>query len=84
MDDLSWQRREERYLRKFEAGQRYIPELFQGLHVPDAIEQIAFLGYGSKKNRDRIAGAKIRLVEEYLEEILLELRDRRIASHVVP
>ncbi|MFG0313192.1 MAG: hypothetical protein ACF8LL_03275, partial [Phycisphaerales bacterium] len=84
MDALSWSKRETRYQKKFDAGKRYIPELFQGLDVPEKIEQIALIGYGSKKNRTRIAGAEIWLFEDYLRDILGELRDRKLASHAVP
>lgn len=84
MDALPWAKREVRYRKKFEAGRTHIPDLFSGLEIPNRIEQIALVGYGSRKNRTHVAGAEIRLVDDYLREILEALRDRRIASSAVP
>lgn len=84
MDALPWANRDERYGRKFEAGKKYIPELFDGMELPDEIEQIALLGYGSKKNRTKVGGGKIVLVPELLAEILARLRDTTMATNAVP
>lgn len=84
MDAHSWAKRDERYGKKFDAGKRYIPELFEGISLPDQIEQIALLGYGSKKNRERVGGGQIMLVPELLAEILSALRDTTVATNAVP
>src|SRR5262245_47026986 len=51
LDALSWDKREENFKRKFAAGKKHIPSLFQGLELPAEIEQIALLGFASKKNK---------------------------------
>jgi hypothetical protein len=43
IDADSWKRREERYLKKFEAGRKYIPQLFHGFDIPEKIDQVAVL-----------------------------------------
>ena len=43
VDAASWELRERRYAKKFIAGKKYIPGLFEGLDLPLEIEQIALL-----------------------------------------
>jgi hypothetical protein len=49
MDAQSWAKRDERFRKKFAAGRRHIPELFSGLELPEAFDQIALLGFASKR-----------------------------------
>src|SRR5256885_2791112 len=55
----SWADREKTYRKKFEAGRKYIPSLFEGFTLPDEIEQIAVFAYASKKTYETLAGGKI-------------------------
>jgi hypothetical protein len=84
MDASSWEERDERYRKKFEAGRKHIPQLFQGLELPKEIEQIAVLVFASKANHETLGGGKILLIDELLADIFAELKDRPIASHAVP
>jgi len=83
MDADSWQKREKRFRKKFEAGRKYIPNLFEGFNLPDKIEQIAFLGFASKTHHKKLAGANILLVPELLEEIFSEMKSKHIASSAI-
>jgi hypothetical protein len=83
MDADSWARRGERYLKKFQLGRQYIPTLFEGFKLPEKIEQIALLGFGSKANHQTLAGGKILLVPELLEEIFTALKLKNIARNAV-
>ena len=83
MDADSWTNRERRYRKKFDAGRKYIPHLFQGLELPDQPEQIALLAFASKKTRSELAGGRIMLVSELLQEIMSDLRSRPLASAAV-
>jgi hypothetical protein len=83
MDSDSWDRRESRYAQKFSAGRRYIPELFKGFDLPEEIEQIAVLVYASKQNRQTLAGGRIVLANELLNEIITKLREKSIYSNMV-
>lgn len=84
MDALSWQKREERFHKKFRAGQKYIPGLFAGLNIPKNVEQIALLQFASKRSRVTLGGGRLVLVSELLVEILTGLRDHRVAASAVP
>jgi hypothetical protein len=83
MDASSWAEREMRYRKKFRAGRRHIPSLFEGLELPNQIEQIALLGYASKAHHQELAGGRIVLVSELLSEILKELRKLPIPSNAI-
>lgn len=82
-DADSWETRERRYAKKFEAGKKHIPALFKGLMLPDQIDQVAVLVFGSKANHERLAGGKLILAEELIAEILTSLMHKSIYSNAV-
>ena len=84
MDADSWANRETRYEKKFVAGRKYIPEIFDGLDIPDEIEQIALFVFASTKNRQTLAGGKILILDQFLAEILAGLADSTILGSAVP
>jgi hypothetical protein len=69
IDALSWQKREARYKKKFEAGRRYIfSEVFTWLSPETPLQQIAvFVTHPS--GRDHIAGGNIVSIDELVGEI---------------
>ena len=83
MDAHSWPKREERYKKKFEAGRKYIPELFSGIEIPQHIEQIALFGLGSKTNNPMLAGGHVWLVSDLLRQITTVLRQLRVEKAAV-
>jgi hypothetical protein len=84
MDAESWQTRERRFRRKFEAGRKHIPALFPGFELPAEIEQIAVLAFASKVNHPTLGGGKVLLVSDLMREILEDLGDKKIAENAVP
>lgn len=84
MDTDSWARREERYAKKFEAGRRHIPQLFAGIDLPDDIEQVALLVYGSTANRKTLGGGRIMSMAEFMAEIRATLAGRAIERAAAP
>jgi hypothetical protein len=84
MDAESWEKRERRFRRKFEAGRRHIPGLFPGLDLPEEIEQIAILAFASKVNHPTLGGGKVLLVSDLMREILEHLSDKKAAADAVP
>jgi hypothetical protein len=84
MDAASWPERERRYQKKFEAGRKYIPELFKGFDIPTEIDQIAVLVFASKQNHDTLGGGKIVLLNEVIADILKEIGPASIFSSVIP
>lgn len=83
MDSHNWPEREKRYAVKFEAGRKYIPKLFEGLDIPGNIEQVAVLVYGSKQNHESLGGGKLILAVDVLEDIVKDLRKKRVASKAI-
>ena len=83
LDAASWELREKRYTKKFAAGRKYIPKLFDRLDVPVEIDQIAVLLFASKANKQTIGGGKL-MVPELLWEIIDGLNGRKIAKQAVP
>jgi hypothetical protein len=80
----SWKVREIKCKKKFKAGKKHIRRLFKGLKVPGSVDQIVLLDFASTKRRDRVAGARILLVEDLLVDVLRELRNRPDTNIMVP
>ena len=69
IDALSWEKREARHAKKFQAGKRYIlKELFSWLSPATSIRQIA-LFISHPRGRDSLAGGVIVSIDELLAEI---------------
>jgi len=84
MDASSWAEREKRYQKKFAAGRKYIPELFRGIQLPAEIEQIAVLVFASKENHETIGSGRVVLIQDLLQEIFQEMKDKHLASCAIP
>lgn len=84
MDADSWDKREKRYLVKFELGRKHIPNLFSGAKLPDHIEQIALLGYASTKSRNLLGGGQIMLMDEFMSKIRDDLKQKTVSKAAVP
>lgn len=84
MDANSWDERERRYQKKFQAGKKYIPSMIPGFKHGMHIEQIALFGLSKNRTRDELAGGKVWVVSDLLKIIVDDLSRRRIAKDVVP
>jgi len=84
MDAESWETRERRFQRKFDAGRRHIPGLFPGVALPDEIEQIAILIFASKANHPTLGGGQVQLASDLMREIMEDLSDKKLAENSVP
>lgn len=84
LDTDAWTKREIRYRKKFEAGKKYIPQLFNGFEIPTSIDQIALFLFASTANHQEIAGGKIVLVSDLMVKISEELSKNRVATQAVP
>lgn len=83
MDAASWKERELRFRKKFEAGDRNIPKLFDGLKLPKTYEKVAVLEYASNSRMTMIGGGRVVLVKEILRDILEDFRGKDVASGAV-
>lgn len=83
LDAESWEKRERLFKKKFEAGRKYIPELFDGYDLPDDIERIAILVFASKSNHPTLGGGKVLLISDLMRQIMEDLGDKRAFSNMV-
>ncbi len=84
MDADSWEIREKRYGKKFEAGRKYIPLLLEGFELPEQIEQIALLVFASRKTYQFIGGGRIMIANEFIREIFTNLKSKKIDANMIP
>lgn len=79
----SWEKREARYKKKFDAGKKYIFDLFKGFQLPQEIDQRAVFLFGGK-TKSHVGGGKVYLVKDVLKEIYEKLKKTKISSNMVP
>lgn len=84
LDADSWATRERRYQKKFDAGKKYIKELFQGLTTPEHIEQIAVLVNAGNINHPTLGGGRVMIADQLIEDIFTALKDKRLESNAIP
>ena len=80
MDADKWEKREKRFQKKFEAGQKYIPELFDAFKPLPTIEPIALFVFGSKKHHPAVGGGRVLMMQEFMQEIRDGIEIRSIAK----
>jgi len=85
VDADSWEERERRFTKKFEAGKKYIlKNIFRWLKSDTVIEQTAIL-ITHPKNRDRLGGGTIISMDEFVKDIQTKIREKGImASNAIP
>ena len=84
LDAESWEKRERLFKKKFDAGRKYIPRLFDGFDLPDEVEQIAILVFASKSNHPTLGGGKVLLISDLMRQIMEDLGDTKLVSNLVP
>lgn len=71
VDAFTWAKRETRFKRKFAMGRRHARELFEGMVLPDALDQVLVHGYASAPDRHReVGGARLVTSQELTAEIM--------------
>ncbi len=83
-DADSWAERERRFAKKFLTGEKHIRALFHGLPKKTPIEKIAIFAVGSRKNHQSVGGGQIKLLGEFLAEILADLENISWSKRAVP
>ena len=80
LDAHSWATRERRFRKKFAAGAKYIfSDIYTWLDPSTPIDQVAVL-IRHPKNRDRLAGGRVRSVDEFFSEVKSEIAKLGLAS----
>ena len=83
LDAESWEKRERLFKKKFDAGRKYIPDLFDGYDLPNDIEQIAILVFASRSNHPALGGGKVLLISDLMRQIMEDLGDKKALSNMV-
>lgn len=84
LDADSWAVREKRYLKKFEAGQKYIRSLFEGIELPASIDQVAIFVFSGRDTRRQIAGGTILSFDRFMNDIYEFVRKRPLNNAMIP
>jgi hypothetical protein len=84
MDTLHWDKRESRFRKKFDAGKRYIPELFEAFKPLPKIEPIALFVFGSDKNHRKVGGGRVLMIRDFMREIRDGIKSRSVAKSAIP
>lgn len=82
LDALSWAAREKRFAAKFERGRRFARRVFEGLSLPDALDQVALLQFAGAA-RAELAGARVVTGHCLVREIMKGLQGTSPASGAV-
>jgi len=83
-DADSWAGREKRFAKKFGSGVKHIHSLFGGLTLPETIEKKAIFAFGSDRNHKEVGGGQVQLAEDFILEILRDLKGTSFLSRAVP
>jgi hypothetical protein len=84
LDADGWEKREQRYQRKFDAGKRHIPALFAGLVLAAELDQIVLFVFGGGPSRTTLAGGKVCFIKEFMRQVHEEVRKRRVEKAAIP
>lgn len=84
LDAHSWERREERYAKKFEVGEKYIlGEVFTWLPPGTIIERIAI--FPSIAGREHMCNARLQSIDGFTSEVMTEIRKGKVmAKEAIP
>lgn len=85
LDALSWEKREKRYDKKFDAGRKYIlKELFAWLPPKTRLRQFA-LFISHPKGRDTLGGGFVLSIDEFMAEVADRIRNRgKMSTDAIP
>lgn len=83
LDADSNSKRDEKFTRKFERGQRFVKSVFAGLPLPEDVEQVVVLQFASGSVR-KYGGARMVMVRELIHEIYAGLQGTSPNSRAVP
>lgn len=85
IDAHSWETRESRFKKKFEAGERYMfSSVFPWLDPAMPVERIAVL-VAHPQGRDKLCGAKILSLDEFIHQVKTQVAAcGKLAKHAIP
>ena len=82
-DRLTWEKRREKLIKKFNYRPREVLELFNGLNLPTTIERQAVFLFKSN-TLNEINDVKVIFIDDLLKEIFSNLKDKKITNEIMP
>jgi hypothetical protein len=79
-----WDKRETRFRKKFDAGQKYIPQLFESFKPLPEIERIALFVFGSDKEHLHVGGGKVMIIGNFMQKIRDEIKGKTVFKSAIP
>ncbi|MFZ0722440.1 MAG: hypothetical protein WA425_13890 [Xanthobacteraceae bacterium] len=79
-----WDKRETRFRKKFDAGQKYIPQLFESFQPLPEIERIALFVLGSDKEYPRVGGGRVVMIKDFMQKIRPEISSKSVFKSAIP
>lgn len=83
LDADPWDRRTERFTKKFNRGKLYIKPLFHGLEIDSEVDQVALLQFGGG-DRSELGGGRVIWVRDFISDVLTFLAKRSPDKQAVP
>jgi hypothetical protein len=83
-DCWSWPVREQKFRKKFACGAKHARTLFEGLRLPDQMDQLALFIYGSDKDHGTIGPGRVQMVDDLMTKIVERLKDVPFSRKAVP
>ena len=84
IDALTWNKRELRFKKKFDAGKKHIPKLFPWLESDANIKQLAII-WGSDANHQFIGGGKVVPIKSFMAEVSARMRAMgKVEGNAIP
>jgi len=83
-DAIHWNKRDIRFQKKFEAGRKYIPRLFEAFKPLPQIEHIALFVFGSGQRHPIIGGGRVLMIGDFMNEIRDGITSRSVANSTIP
>jgi hypothetical protein len=84
MDSDRWDKRETRFRKKFDAGQKYIPQLFASFEPLPKIERIALFVMGSDKKHPSVGGGSVLMIKDFMQTIRNAVGAKSVFKSVIP
>ena len=84
MDAHGWSKRDERFRKKFEAGQKYIPQLFEAFQPLPEIERIALFVFGSSKEHAEVGGGRVLMIADFMQTVRAGIKGKSISNAAIP
>ena len=83
-DAWNWLKREETFRRKFDIGEKYAAELFSGMELPTALDQVVVHGFAGAADKYRILGGGRLITSKELAAEIMNGIPKNLSKSAVP